>query len=148
MRRIGALIVSLIVFPLAARAQSRLSGAPDRTQVPQAAIPSDGAAIIQVAYYAKPGKADEVFRHRQHVSDLLEKMGLPPGRVMRRTSGSSEGPDVMWECEYPDAVVLDQALKSAQANAEFEQARQYMSTLILKGERRDWEVPGSGRQAR
>jgi hypothetical protein len=105
--------------------------------------PTGGVAVIQVSYYARPGKAEEVFTHRQHVSDLLEKLGLPRGRVLRRAGGSIDQPDVMWECEYPSAAALEQALQSTQGNSEFNEARKYMGTLILKGERRDWEVPSA-----
>jgi hypothetical protein len=107
-----------------------------------------GVAVIQVAYYARPGRADEVFQHRRHVSDLLGKLGLPRGRVMRRAGGSADQPDVLWECEYASVSALDQALKAAVANPEFEEARKYMGTLILKGERRDWEIPESPGQKR
>jgi hypothetical protein len=134
MRIIGAVIVSLFTELAIAQAGSPPKEPP-------------GVVVIQVSYYAKPGKADEVFAHRQHVSDLLERLGLPGGRVLRRAGSSSDQPDVMWECEYSSAAALDQALKSAQGNPEFEEARKYMGTLILKGERRDWEVPGAqGRQ--
>src|SRR5215470_4488199 len=128
----GAMIVSLF----AELAIAQAGGPPVKEPT--------GVVVIQVSYYAKPGKADEVFTHRQHVSDLLEKLGLPRGRVMRRAGSSSDQPDVMWECEYPSAAALDEALKSAQASSEFEEARKHMGTLILKGERRDWEVPSGG----
>lgn len=95
---------------------------------------------MQVFYYAKPGKADEVLSHRQHVSDVLEKLGLPRGRVMRRLGGSDEEPDVMWECEFPNVAARDQFLKVAAASSKFLEARKYMTTLVSKAERSDWEV--------
>ena len=62
---------------------------------------------------------------------------------MRRVGGSDEEPDVMWECEFPNAAALDHFLKVALANSEFEEGFNYLSTLIRKGERRVWEVKGS-----
>ena len=98
--------------------------------------------VLQVFYYAKQGKADEVFNHRQHVSDLLEKLGLPRGRVMRRGGGSDDQPDVLWECEFPNVAARDHFLEVAGASLEFVEARKYMTTLATKAERRDWEVQG------
>ena len=100
-----------------------------------------GVTVLQVFYYAKPGKADEVLSHRQHVSDILEKLGLPRGRVMRRVGGSDDQPDVMWECEFPNVAARDHFLEVAAASSEFVEARKYMTTLVSKAERRDWEVP-------
>jgi len=99
-----------------------------------------GPTVIQVAYYAQPGKANDVFAQRQRASDVLEKLGLPRGRILRRSSGSAKDPDVMWECEYPNAVALDGALKAATSNAEFEDVRKQMEPLIRKGEKRVWEA--------
>jgi hypothetical protein len=99
-----------------------------------------GVTVIQVSYYAKPGKAGEVLSHRQHASDVLAKLGLPRGRVMRRAGGSGEQPDVLWECEFPNAAALEQFLKAASASSEFDAVRKYMATLIRNAERRDWEV--------
>lgn len=146
MDSIGALIVSLSTMLAVVHSESSLVVSSAKAEA--AAKEPTGVAVIQVSYYARPGKAEEVLSHRQHVSDLLEKLGLPRGRVLRRAGGSPDQPDVMWECEYPSAAALEQALKSAQGNSEFEEARKYMGTLILKGERRDWEVPNSASQTR
>jgi hypothetical protein len=117
----------------------------------QRALPQDqqgGITVMQVAYYAKPGKADEVLSHRQHVSDVLEKLGLPRGRAMRRVGGSDEEPDILWECEFPNAAALDHFLKAALANSEFQEGFKYMGALIRKGERRVWQVQESPRPTR
>jgi hypothetical protein len=145
MRRSLMISILIIAAPVIAVAQteSKNAGGPaDKTpaETRQSQNQSSGANVIQSFYYAKPGKADEVLSHRQHASDVLEKIGLPRGRIMRRVGGSDEQPDVLWECEFPNAAALDQFLKTAAANPEFEEVRKHMATLIRNAERRDWEV--------
>jgi hypothetical protein len=150
MRRILVIFI-LIIAALAiviAQTESNKATSNGNAPVAQAQNQPGGVTVIQVAYYAKPGKTDEVLSHRQHVSDVLEKLGLPRGRVMRRVDGSDEEPDVMWECEFPSAAALDHFLKVALANSEFEEGFKYMGTLIRKGERRVWEVQESPRSKR
>jgi hypothetical protein len=40
--------------------------------------------VEQTSYFALPGKAEDVYRVRLHASDVLEKLGLPRGHVLRR----------------------------------------------------------------
>jgi hypothetical protein len=40
-----------------------------------------------------PGKAEDVYRVRLHASDVLEKLGLPRGHVLRRQGNSETLPD-------------------------------------------------------
>jgi hypothetical protein len=140
---ISILIIAAPVIAVA-QTESRNAAPADKTQ-PQtkpSQNQSNEAIVIQSFNYAKPGKADEVLSHRQHASDVLEKIGLPRGRVMRRVGGSDDRPDVLWECEFPNTAALDQFLKTAAANPAFEQVRKHMATLIRNAERRDWEVQG------
>jgi hypothetical protein len=152
MRRILVIFILTIAAPVIAIQQTE-SNNPSSThnsqlEIQQSQNQPSGATVIQASYYAKPGKADEVLTHRQHASDVLEKLGLPRGRVMRRVGGSNEQPDVMWECEFPNVAALDHFLKIAQASSEFEEVRKYMASLIRDAERSDWEVQESPRQRR
>jgi hypothetical protein len=150
MRRVLVIFILIIAALVIVIEQTERNKASSNgyTQLAQAQNQPSGLTVIQVAYYAKPGKADEVLSQRQHASDILEKLGLPRGRVMRRAGGSDEEPDVLWESEFPNAAALDQFLKVALASSEFEEVRKYMSTLIRKGERRVWEVQESHRPKR
>jgi len=100
----------------------------------------DGIIIVQNYYYAKPGKAEEVYAWRIHASDVREKLGLRRGRVLRRIGDSTQQPDVIWECEYPDAQSRDAELKTLQNNAEFDAVVKHMGTLIDHFDRATWQV--------
>jgi hypothetical protein len=52
--------------------------------------------VEQTSYLALPGKAEDVHRVRLHASDVLEKLGLPRGHVLRRQENSDRLPDAMW----------------------------------------------------
>ena len=141
MRRVATLVISMAVASVTV---------PWPTDRSDPASSGGAGAVVQVCYYARPGEADEVLSQRQRASDLLEKLGLPRGRVMRRSGGSDEGPDVLWECEFPSRVALDRALAAARADSELEDVRTRMGTLVRKAELRIWEVrepSGSGRVA-
>ena len=144
MRGILVIFISLIaaVVVVIGQTQSKDASSDDHTQpgIKEPQKQPGRVTILQVIYYAKHGKADEVFRHRQHVSDVLEKLGLPHGRVMRRVGGSDDQPDVLWQCEFPNLAARDHFLEVAGASLEFVEARKYMTTLVSKAERIDWEV--------
>ena len=137
------MIAALVIAIEQSEGNSASSDSDTQGEVRQSQNQPSGVVVIQVSYYAKPGKADEVLSHRQHASDVLEKLGLARGRVMRRAGGSDELPDVMWECEFANAAARDQFLKAATASSEFEDVRKHMATLIRSAERRDWEVQES-----
>jgi hypothetical protein len=50
------------------------------------------AVVEQTSYFALPGKAEDVYRVRLHASDVLEKLGLPRGHVLRRQGNSETVP--------------------------------------------------------
>jgi len=113
------------------------------------------AVIVQNYYYAKPGKADEVYRWRLHASDVREKLGFARGRVLRRresvdqTQESSNLPDVIWECEYANIDERERESTQVSATPEFQAVQQHMSTLIQRFDRAtyDAEVARIGRTA-
>lgn len=143
MRGILVIFISLIAAAVIAIGQTESNDASSaQLGITETQNQPGRVIVLQVFYYAKQGKADEVFSHRQHVSDLLEKLGLPRGRAMRRVGGSDDQPDVLWECEFPTVAARDHFLEVAGASLEFVEARKYMTTLVTKAERRDWEVQG------
>src|SRR6202046_1597853 len=70
----------------------------------QSAPKARSTIVEQTSYYALPGKAEDVYRVRLHASDILEKLGLPRGHVLRRQGNSETLPDVMWLGEYPEGA--------------------------------------------
>jgi hypothetical protein len=102
--------------------------------------PKAGSTIVeQTSYFALPGKAEDVYRVRVHVSDVLEKLGLPRGRVLRRQGNSETLPDVMWLVEYPDEPAHQRSLKIRLESPEFKAVRDEMRTLISHGDLGIWE---------
>jgi len=138
MRRVATLVISMAVAAVTVPWPADRSPSGGR-----------GGAVVQVLYYARPGEADEVLSQRQQASDLLEKLGLPRGRVMRSSRVSDEGPDVLWECEFESRAALDRALEAAKSDSELAQVRARMGTLVRKADLRIWEIqepsgPGHG----
>jgi hypothetical protein len=68
-------------------------------------------AVVQLSYYAVPGKEQEVLSVRLSACDVLEKNGVTRGRVLTRGESSREtknadNPDVVWEGEFPDEATI------------------------------------------
>jgi len=97
------------------------------------------AVIEQAGYFALPGKADEVYQTRIQACDVLEKLGLPRGVVLRRQGNSDTLPDVMWQIEFPDEAARQRNLKIRLESPEFAAVRDRMKTLISRGELSVWQ---------
>jgi hypothetical protein len=95
--------------------------------------------VAQTSYFALPGKAEDVYRVRLHASDVLEKLGLPRGHVLRRQGNSDTLPDVMWLMEYPDEAGHQRSLKVRLESPEFKAVRDEMKTLISHADLGIWE---------
>src|SRR5215471_9996598 len=90
--------------------------------------------VVQMSYYAKAGKEQEVLSIRLSACDVLEKNGVTRGRVLTRGDSSREtknadNPDVVWEGEFSDAASLKRYEEIADKNPDFIAARQKMSTV-------------------
>ena len=67
-------------------------------------------------------------RVRLHASDVLEKLGLPRGHVLRRQGNSDTLPDVMWLMGYPDEAGHQRSLKTRLEAPEFKAVRDAMKS--------------------
>jgi hypothetical protein len=104
-----------------------------------------GIAVVQMSYYAQPGKETEVLENRLQACRVLEKNGVSRGRVMTRIispreTGNADNPDVVWEGEFMDSASLKRYEDIADKNADFLAARQKMGVLTRKTERRYFQV--------
>ncbi len=110
--------------------------------------PGTGAIVVQNFYYALPGKAAEVYALRLHASDVRAALGLPRGRVLRRTTDepkpdpSSPIPDVIWECEYPTLAAREIDVATLGRSKEFERVEERMDHLLRKFARATFEPSG------
>jgi hypothetical protein len=91
--------------------------------------------IERTHYYAKPDRAAEVLRTRRRASAVRERLGLPVGRIAFKADPATDGPDVAWECAFPDAGAQARDLAARATSAEFEAVRATMGGLIVRFER-------------
>jgi hypothetical protein len=106
---------------------------------------SGTTTIVQMSYYAKPGKEQEVLSIRLSACDVLEKNGVTRGRVLTRGDSSREtkntdNPDVVWEGEFPDLESLKRYEGIADKHPDFIAARQKMNTVTRITERRYYQL--------
>jgi hypothetical protein len=86
-----------------------------------------------------PGKAEDVYRVRLHASDVLEKLGIPRGHVLRRQGNSETLLDGMWLVEDPNETARQRNLKIRLESPEFKAVQDEMRTLISHGHLGVWE---------
>lgn len=91
--------------------------------------------VERTHYYAKAGRAAEVLATRRRASEIRVALGLPHGRILAKAHPQEEGPDVTWECAFPDATGQAQDLEVRGQSPEFAAARARMTTLIDRFER-------------
>jgi antitoxin component of RelBE/YafQ-DinJ toxin-antitoxin module len=101
--------------------------------------------VVQMLYFAQPGKEQEVLDVRLQACAILEKMGITSGRVLTRINNAraietGDIPDVTWLGEFANTKSLKAYEEIAGKNEEFLAKRQKMSTLTRKVERRYWQV--------
>lgn len=93
-------------------------------------------------YYGRPGVADQVLAQRLRASDVRVRIGLPYGRVMSRTLGGDELPDVIWEQEFAEVGGHHADMATRAASPAFEAIRAGMRPLLRRFERPLFEVCG------
>jgi hypothetical protein len=102
--------------------------------------------VVQMSYYAMPGKEQEVLSIRLSACDVLEKNGVTRGRVLTRGHGlrgtkNANDPDVVWEGEFPDAASLQRYEEIAGKHPDFLAAVQKMRTVTrIPSERRYYQL--------
>lgn len=101
------------------------------------------AVVVQNYYWAKPGNTEAVYQHRLHASAVRAQLGLPGGRVLRRTGASDWLPDVMWECTYASLAARKHDLDILEASTVFREVMAHMRTLIRRFERASWTIVSS-----
>lgn len=84
-------------------------------------------------YYAKPGMADAVLKHRRRGSRIRVALGLEPGEIFIRQG--DKGPDVRWECRFADDDALAADLAARDRSADFAEQRRTMSGMLERFER-------------
>jgi dienelactone hydrolase len=91
--------------------------------------------VERTHYFAKPGKARAVLAARREASRIRVAIGLPAGSIRRKSRSAQDGPDVAWECAFPDTATHRADLAARAASVEFTAIRARMSSLIARFER-------------
>jgi len=91
-------------------------------------------------YYAQPGQEDAVLRQRLRACDVRDNMGVPCGRVLARSAGAAELPDVIWEHQFDNVDGHHADMAARAASAEFEAIRAGMHKLCRRFERPLFEI--------
>lgn len=94
-------------------------------------------------YYARPDLEDAVLRQRLLASDVRQHIGIPRGRVLARTEGAAELPDVIWEHHFEDVTGHHADMAVRAASTEFESIRAGMRKLCRRFERPLFEMCGT-----
>ncbi len=90
--------------------------------------------IVEVTnYFAKEGQVEAVLEQRRAATRLRQKLGLQPGRILRKLDG--KGPDIRWECWFASDEEFKADMAARGTCEEFEQARKTMHTLLERFER-------------
>jgi dienelactone hydrolase len=91
--------------------------------------------VERTHYYAKPGRAGEVLATRRRASEVRVSLGLPHGRILAKVDEGGDGPDVTWECAFPDAAAHARDLSARDHSPAFAAVRTRMTGLIDRFER-------------
>ena len=99
--------------------------------------------VERTHYYAKTGRAAEVLATRRRASEVRISLGLPYGWILVKAEPVGEGPDVTWECAFPDAAAHARDLEARAGSPEFTAVRARMTALIDRFERLVLADPGA-----
>ena len=93
-------------------------------------------------YYAQPGLEDAVLRQRLRACEVRERLAIPRGRVLSRTSGTGELPDVICEQRFVDVAEHLADMDVRAASPDFASIRTGMRKLYRRFERPLFEIYG------
>jgi hypothetical protein len=139
-RGINVLLVTLGIAACARSASPTVAASTPPASVSPARAPDSVHYIVtENLYFAKPGQAEEVWRVRNHVSDVLAANGLHGGTVLRGPGG--EGPDVIWQSPpFSSMEELKAEAERALATPAVVDAMKEMQAKTRRFERRRYEI--------
>lgn len=89
--------------------------------------------VERTQYYAKPGRAAEILANRREASRIRVSLGLSAGTIYAKKGG--DGPDVTWECSFPDEAAHKADLAARDRSPEFEKIRAKQRDALARFER-------------
>ena len=101
--------------------------------------------IERTHYYAKTDQKDAVLNLRRRACEVRVAIGLQAGTIRVKADAGADGPDVAWECAFPNKASHQADLDARAASVDFEAVRADMSAVIARFERLFEErVAGAG----
>lgn len=91
-------------------------------------------------YYAIPGNEAAVLRQRLRACDVRQELGIPRGRVLMRSCGSGDLPDVVWEQFFENIAGHHADMAVRAGSVAFEEVRAGMRKLCRRFERPLFEI--------
>jgi dienelactone hydrolase len=91
--------------------------------------------VERTHYYAQTGRTADVLATRRRASEIRVALGLAHGRILTKADPGAAGPDVTWECTFPDPAAHAADLATRDQSAEFGAVRAQMGALITRFER-------------
>ena len=98
--------------------------------------------VERTHYWAKEGARDAVLATRRKASAVRVAIGLPAGEIRAKADPAADGPDVVWECAFPDRAAREADLAARGASPEFEAVRKEIGPLLARFERLCEEIVG------
>ncbi len=93
--------------------------------------------IVQLRYWAKPGKADEVAALALRAADVRVKLGSPRGILLR---GNTEGvPDIVYQVELSELQTATGAQITVRGSPELESLWKQIVPLLIRYENAVYE---------
>jgi dienelactone hydrolase len=89
--------------------------------------------VERTHYFARNGRSDEVLKVRREASRVRLSLGLPVGTITCAHGG--DGPDVAWQCAFPDEEAHRADLAARDASPDFAAVRERMGALLDRFER-------------
>lgn len=95
-------------------------------------------------YYAIPGNEAAVLRQRLRACDVRQELGIPRGRVLMRSYGNKDLPDVVWEQFFENIAGHHADMAVRAGSPAFEAVRAGMRKLCRRFERPLFEIQEPG----
>jgi dienelactone hydrolase len=99
--------------------------------------------VERTNYFAKPGKKELVLATRRKACEVRVQLGLPAGAIRLKLDG--DGPDVSWQCAFPDRAAHAADLKARADSPDFARVREAMHNATVRFERHiEEQAAGAG----
>ena len=90
--------------------------------------------IEQIRYFVDEDKRQDLLAVRREIDTYRTAAGMPPGQILLSDDTPAGGPTVVWQCSYRDEGEMGLADVHLIGHADYESARERLSTLVQRVE--------------